>query len=210
MKSPLLFSSGIFLFLVLLVAPVSAATSTSHPGSVPVLLGLDSVRKELELTKGQGERLDKIRSDFKADSRLITAHPLATSSEKAAANTTVRSLIARYNKKALAVLTPSQQARLVQIERQILGGLMLFQADEQKLLRLTSDQVATLGKLQAHGETYASRITNSFEKGELTLQDRLTALRKYRVKQTAKCLQVLTQAQRATFLSLQGKLIRGA
>ena len=66
MKSPRHFSAAIALFLMFLAGPLMAA-SIEHPGSVPVLLGLDSVRNELGLTKSQCARLDKIRSDFKDD-----------------------------------------------------------------------------------------------------------------------------------------------
>ncbi|MEI6492166.1 MAG: hypothetical protein WCO94_06435 [Verrucomicrobiota bacterium] len=210
MKSPLLLPSAILLILLLLTAPLPAATTTGHPGSVAVLLGLDSVRNELKLTKSQCDQLDKIRSNFKADAHLITTRPPATQVEKSAANSTVKSLINRYNEKAVAVLTPQQHARLVQIERQILGGLMLFQPDEQKLLGLSSSQIAALGQIRSNGEAFASRVTNSFEKGNLTLQERLATLRNYRIKQSAKCLQVLSPAQRKAFRSLQGTTLKRA
>ena len=86
MKSPRHFSAAIALFLMFLAGPLMAA-SIEHPGSVPVLLGLDSVRNELGRTQSQGARLDKIRSDFKDDAHLITSRPLATPVEKAAAET---------------------------------------------------------------------------------------------------------------------------
>jgi hypothetical protein len=209
MKSPRLLSAAIALFLMFAAGPLVAA-SIEHPGSVPVLLGLDSVRRELGLTKSQCARLDRIRSDFKADAHLITAHPPATPVEKAAANATVKALIARYNEKAIAVLTPSQHARLVQIERQTLGGLMLFLPGEQKLLGLTAAQIAAIGKVRSDGEAFASRVTSSFEKGAITLQERLTTLKNYRLKQAANCLRTLTREQRKTFQSLQGEKLKQA
>jgi hypothetical protein len=209
MKSPRLLSAAIALFLMFPAGPLVAA-SIEHPGSVPVLLGLDSVRSELGLTKSQCARLDRIRSDFKADAHLITARPPATPAEKAAANATVKALIARYNEKAIAVLTPSQHARLVQIERQTLGGLMLFLPGEQKLLGLTAAQIAAIGKVRSDGEAFASRVTSSFEKGAITLQERLTTLKNYRIKQAANCLRTLTREQRKTFQSLQGEKLKQA
>ena len=209
MKSPRHFSAAIALFLMFLAGPLMAA-SIEHPGSVPVLLGLDSVRNELGLTKSQCARLDKIRSDFKDDAHLITSRPLATPVEKAAANAKVKALIARYNEKAVAVLTPSQHARLVQIERQTLGGLMLFLPGEQKLLGLTAGQIAAIGKVRSDGEAFASRVTSLFEKGAITLQERLTTLKNYRLKQAANCLRTLTPEQRKTFQSLQGEKLKKA
>jgi len=122
----------------------------------------------------------------------------------------VKALVTRYNEKAVAVLSPSQHARLVQIERQTLGGLMLFLPGEQKLLGLTAGQIAEINKIRSDGENFASRVTNSFEKGNITLQERLTELRNHRIKQTAKCLRVLTPAQRKAFQDLQGEKLNRA
>ena len=209
MKSPRLFPAALTLFLIFLAGPIMAA-SIEHPGSVPVLLGLDSVRKELQLTKAQCARLDKIRSEFKGDARLITTRPPSTDVEKCAANSTVKALVTRYNEKAVAVLSPSQHARLVQIERQTLGGLMLFLPGEQKLLGLTAGQIADINKIRSAGENFSSRVTNSFEKGNITLQERLTELRNHRIKQAAKCLRVLTPAQRKAFQDLKGENLNRA
>ena len=209
MKSPLLFRAALLSVLGFLSGPL-LASATEHPGSVPVLLGLDSVKKELGLTKAQSAKLEKIRSDFKADARLITTRTPSTAVEKAAANTTVKSLVAKYNDKAVAVLTPQQHERLLQIERQTLGGLMLFLPAEQKQLGLSEEQIAALGKIRTDGEAFASRVTSSFEKGDLTLSERLAKLRSYRIKQSGSCLRVLTPAQRKSFEGLQGRAIKPA
>ncbi|MFA7234748.1 MAG: hypothetical protein WC076_11630 [Terrimicrobiaceae bacterium] len=204
MKSPLFFRAAFLLFPVILSGPLLAA-STGHPGSVPILLGLDSVKKELGLTKIQCGKLETIRADFKADARSITARPPSTPLEKQAANSTVKALIAKYNERAVSVLTPPQHERLVQVEHQTLGGMMLFLPGEQEQLGLTAGQISALGKIRADGEVFASRVTRSFEEGDITLPERLATLRNYRVKQAAKCLRVLSPAQRKTFQSLRGQ-----
>lgn len=206
MKSHLIRAS---LFLVLFTAPLLAA-STGHPGSVPVLLGLDSVRKDLGLSKNQCARLDAIRTSFKNDARLVTERAPSSPVEKKAANATVAKLVEKYNTEALDVLTPAQQKRLTQIEHQMLGGLMLFQADYQKQLALTPAQVSTVGKIQSDLEAFASRITASFENGEVGLQERLDALRKYRIEQSKKALRVLTPSQRKSFENMQGNQFKAA
>ena len=208
MKSPLVLRASLFLFLGFLSGPLLAA-STEHPGSVPILLGLDSVRNELALTKSQCAKLDRIRANFKTDARTITAHhPPATPAEKKATNATVKVLVAKYNERSIAVLTPPQHERLVQIERQTLGGLMLFLPDEQKRLGLTPAQIAAIAKIRDEGELFANRSTSSFENGKMSLQERLATLRNDRLKRSAKCLRVLTPAQRKTFQNLQGKAFK--
>ena len=209
MKSPLVFRATLFLFLAILPGPLLAA-SAEHPGSVPVLLGLDSVRNELGLTKSQCAKLDKIRADFKADAHSITTRPPSTPVEKTAANSTVKALVTKYNERAIAVLTPAQHERLLQIERQTLGGLILYLPAEQKRLGLTAGQIDAIGKIHDEGEAFASRVTSSYEKGDMSLQERLATLRKHRLKQAAKCLRVLTPAQRKTFKTLQGKEFKPA
>ena len=209
MKSPTLFRATLLSLLAFLAVPL-LASSSEHPGSVPVLLGLDCVKKELGLTKAQCAKLEVIRADFKADARLITTRAPETAVEKTAANTTVKALVAKYNEKAVRVLTPQQHERLLQIERQNLGGLMLFLPGEQKQLALSAGQIAALGKIRADGEAVASRVTSSFEKGDVTLSERLETLRNYRLKQSDRCLRVLSRAQRKSFESLQGKAIKPA
>lgn len=204
MKPHRLLTASLFLSLVFLAAPLMGATAPEHPGSLPVFLGLESVRKELGITKSQGARLDKIRAEFKSGARLITATSPATAAERSEANAKVKTLVARYNDKAVAVLTPAQRTRLAQIERQTLGGLMLFLPGEQKLLNLTSRQIAAIGKIRTRGEAFANRMAAMFERGAITLQERLAALRNYRIEQSAKCMKVLDPAQRKTFESLQG------
>lgn len=182
----------------------AARAATEHPGSVALLLGLDSVRNELRLTKNQRAALDKIRADFKQDVRLITTRYPSDPVERKAANTTVKKLLTKYNDEAIAVLTPAQHSRLVQIEQKVLGGLVLFLPDRQKQLGLSAEQTAAVEKIKSQGEAFSSRITGAFERGEISLQERLALLRNYRIKQSATALRVLTPAQRKEFENKPG------
>lgn len=203
MTSPRYLHTLALLCFALLSVPAFAG-QTEHPGSVPVFLGLDPVRKELGLSASQCARLDGIRADFKSNARLATSGNPTSAVERSAANSAVKALVAKYNQKAIAVLTPAQHDRLCQIERQTLGGLMLFLPAEQKQLGLNDAQIAALGKIRAEGEAHADRVTASFERGDVALSERLDALRTYRIKQSAKCLRVLTPEQGKTFQRLQG------
>ncbi len=199
-----------FLLIFSLATAPLMASAPEHPGSVPVLLGLDSVRKELGLSKAQCRQLDQIRSDFKSDAHMVTTRTPTTAVEKKAANATVESLRTKYNDEAVAVLTPSQHQRLVQIEHQTLGGLMLFLPALQQQLAFKADQVAEIARIKADGEAFASRVTNSFEKGEISLQERLETLRNFRLKQSDKALRVLSPAQRKSLENLQGNQFKPA
>lgn len=207
MKSRLL---AFALLTVCFSCPVLAAATNEHLGAVPVLLGLDSVRKELGLSQNQCLKLDKIRADFKADVRLITTAAPVSATEKKAANSTVKDLLAQYNDKAVAVLTPSQNERLVQIEHQTLGGSVLFLPGLQKQLGLSQGQIAAIDKIHAEGEAFSSRVTASFENGDITLPERLETLKSYRLKQSAKVLRILTPEQRKTFETMQGNPFKPA
>ncbi|MFZ4774498.1 MAG: hypothetical protein ACOYM3_04000 [Terrimicrobiaceae bacterium] len=206
MKSHLILAT----FLLLSLSCPLMAASPEHPGAVPVLLGLDSVRKELGLSKSQCRQLDAVRADFKSDVRQVTTNTPATPVGKKAANATVEALRVKYNEKAVAILTPAQHQRLVQIEHQTLGGLMLFLPDLQKELAFTAGQVADIEKIRAEGEAFANRITGSFEKGEITLQERLDTLKNYRHKQSSKALRVLTPAQQKALENMQGNQFKPA
>lgn len=201
--------AAILLVFVALSGSLLASTN-EHPGSVPILLGLDSVRHELGLSKNQCLELDKIRSDFKSDVRLVTANVPSDPVGKKAANSTVKDLLAKYNEKALSVLNPAQAERFAQIERQTLGGLILFFSGVQKQVGLAPEQIASIDKIRVDGESFANRVTSSFEKGEITLPERLEILKSYRNKQSVKVLRILTPAQRKTFETMQGNPFKPA
>lgn len=198
------FLSLVASLMVLITVVGARAEAPEHLGAVPVLLGLDSVKKELGLSRSQVARLEKLRSDLKSDVRLLTTRAPATAVEKKATNATVKKLLQTYNAKAVAVLTPSQSARLVQIEHQMLGGLMLFLPSVQKRLALSKSQLSEVESIRRKGELFASRTTEQYEQGEIGFEERLAILRDYRRKQSASLLRVLSRDQRSTLQSLAG------
>lgn len=183
----------------------SLAATADHPGSVPVLLGLDPVRKELKLAAAQTARLDKIRAAFKADARKLAASmpqgPAARRS--AAANLAVLKTAADAN--ALAVLTPAQRSRFVQIEHQVLGGTMLVSPSVQKSLGLSAPQIARISKLRQAGLASAATVNRRFNSGEISHHERMAILRSCRIKEAAAMLQILTPPQKQVLNSLRGK-----
>lgn len=194
-----------WLAVALLLAALSGARASDFPGSVPVILGNDSVRQDLGLSKSQSLQLDKIRADYKAAARTLTARHPESATEKQAANTALAQLNSRYNAKALQVLSPAQAKRLDQIGHQTLGGWMLLVPRIQKELQLTEKQISAITSLRQDGDDFVSRINKEFEAGEIGLQDRLKTLREWRMKESQKYLRVLTPAQKKSLDASQGR-----
>jgi len=199
------------------LAPLSAADSGDrivrsapgdHLGSVPVLLGLDSVRKELKISRSQAAQLDQIRTGFKAGARKLVAQTPANPAARRSAEATLVRLKTKANAEALAVLTPTQRCRLAQIEYQILGGTMLLSPSVQKTLGLSASQIASIGKLQQKGIKYAGAVNQRFENGKISHHERVALLRTHRTKQAEAMIRLLTPAQRTTLKTLSGTPIK--
>ncbi len=175
-----------------------------HPGSLPVLLCTDAVRKELNLTKAQVESLGTIRNAFRSSARQLTAQAPATPAARRAAGAKLAALKSDADAEALAVLTPAQRSRIAQIEHQILGGTMLLSPAVQKKLSLTAAQTAQINALQQSGEDMTASVNKRFENGEISHQERLAALRANRIKLAGAMTKILSPAQRQAFKSLAG------
>lgn len=194
--------------VTLLLVGISGTKAADFPGAVPVILGNESVRQDLGLTKSQSLQLDKIRADYKASARALTSRHPESATEKQAANTSIAQLNDQYNAKALQVLTPAQAKRLDQIGHQTLGGWMLLLPRIQKELQLTDKQVAAITSLRQNGEQFISRINKQFEAGDIGLQDRLNTLRDWRMKESEKFLRILTPSQQKSLDASQGRKLK--
>lgn len=179
--------------------------AAGHPGSVPVLLGLDPVRKELKLTAAQTAELDQIRSGFKSAARRLTAQPPATQAARRSAEVRLASLKGAADASALAVLTPVQQSRLAQIEHHVLGASMLAVPSVQKSLGLSASQIAGIDKIRQSGLAFAGAVNRRFENGEIGHQERLAILHARRIKQAKAMAALLTPAQRKALDARRGK-----
>lgn len=208
MKSNIL--SSILLMSLAFIATTLCAEDAFLPGSLPVLLGNQSVRQDLGLTKSQCDKLDKIRADYKADARLVAARHPETAVERKAANATLGELNASYNVKAAKVLTPGQKQRLEQIGHQTLGGWMLFLPHIQQKLGLTKSQESAIEKIRTEADAFAGKLNRTFENGEIDLQDRLQSLREWRIKASEKLKRILTPEQRKSLLQMQGQQFKPA
>ncbi len=182
---------------------------TKAPGSVAVLLGVDSVRKELHLTSLQRAVLNDIRTDYRDSAREIVAKAKDDLESKKRAQVDLDALTARYDRRALRVLSDDQRQRLTEIEYQIRGGYELLSPSLQRKLGLTAEQKAKIAKIYIRGEEYTSKVNAKFEKGKISPYQRLLDLRENRLDRSDDFLAVLTAPQYEQFEKLAGAKIAG-
>ncbi|HRJ73024.1 MAG TPA: hypothetical protein PLS03_12440 [Terrimicrobiaceae bacterium] len=192
------------LFLALASSLPATTPAVDSPGSLPILLGLDSVRKELKVGSLQRAVLDSLRSEYKSEVRKLTNPMPATPAQRLAAESRLASLNERYNARAMSVLNDSQRARLREIEHQVLGGTKLISPSVQKKLGLTTKQKLSIEALRRKGLDDVGKVNRQFEEGRISYQERIDLLRDRRLSQAEAFLKVLTPEQRNAFLLLGG------
>jgi len=199
---------AVLLFLCTAALSVHATTAAvDHPGSLPILLGVEKVRGELRLDSLQRALLDSMRGEYKSAARKLTNPMPKTAQERAAAQEQLLELNERFNKRALSVLNVAQRARLSEIEAKFLGATMLYSPSVQAKLKLTEEQKRQVEAIRQQGVAYVGKINRKFEEGKIGHRQRLQLLRNRRVAQGAEILQVLTPEQRNAVLALEGKKI---
>jgi hypothetical protein len=176
-----------------------------HPGSIPILLGLEPVRQDLKLSSLQCALLDSLRTEYKSRCRKITALGMTDVDAGIRASWDLKSVRNQFNSRALAVLSSSQQDRLRQIERQMLGGNLLTSPAEQKLLGLTPDQQRRIASIAAGRSERIAAINAKYQNpsGSSFLKD--LNLRRYQRSTSSQMLSVLTDHQSKQWLVLCGQ-----
>jgi len=177
----------------------------NHHASVPVLLGLDPVRQDLKLSSLQCALLDSLRSEYKTQARKITAIGMADQDAALRADWDLKKLRNQFNQRALDVLSPSQQDRLRQIERQMLGGRLLTSVSEQKLLGLTPSQQQSLAILDKGDQAKASVIMGQFSSGKISSFRKDIELHQLQQNTSKKMLSLLTPEQKKHWEILSGQ-----
>ena len=206
-----------FLPLLLAAALTSCATAQvpstataggsgdDHPGSVPVLLGLDPVRQDLKLSSLQCALLDSLRTEYKSRAKQITAIGMADQDAALRSSWDLRSLRKQYNQRALQVLNSSQQDRLRQIERQMLGGKLLTSPKEQQLLGLNQQQQQQLAAISQSSNAKVAALNAQSSSGKLS--PFWTDIKRHQIDSGTKnqMLSVLTSKQKKQWLVLSGQ-----
>jgi hypothetical protein len=198
------------LLIALLAATLltSATAASDSPASVPVLLGLEPVRQDLELTTLQCALLDSLRAEYKAKVGVVAAVGLADKKAAPKASADIASYRATYNRRAINVLSPTQQTRLRQIERQMLGATLLTSVSEQKLLGLNERQVRKIGEISAYEQKQAAAIMKKFNEGKSTSFRKNIDLRRLQKTVGRSIYAQLTPDQRKQWLGLTGPKLK--
>lgn len=199
-RAPLL-----ILAALLFTLPVVSAKNPDSPASVPILLGLEPVRADLKLSSLQSALLDSLRSEYKKQAKQITAIGMADEDAALRANWDLQDLRKQFNSRALNVLSSSQQDRLRQIERQMLGGALLTSVSEQKLLGLTPGQQASLAVIEKNNQAQASAVTAQFNSGKISNFRKDINLHRNQQNTSKKMLAVLTPKQKKQWEILSGQ-----
>jgi hypothetical protein len=194
---------------ICLTAPAVRATTApaDHPGSLPLLLGVERVRTELKLDSLQRALLDSLRGEYKSAVRKLTDPMPKTPQERAAAESRLLRLNEQFNRRALSVLNPAQRAKLSGIEARFLGATALYSPGVQAKLKLTEEQKGKIEAIRKKGVAYVAKINRRFEEGKISQQERLQLLRNRRMEQGVEMLRLLTPEQRSAVLALEGKKI---
>ena len=201
----------IALLLSILLASASmvgAKTVSDSPASVPVLLGLEPVRQDLKLSSLQCALLDSLRAEYKAKVGVVAAAGLLDSKLAPKAQADLVAYRAKYNQRSLNVLNPTQQQRLRQIERQMLGATLLTSPSEQKLLNLNDRQIRKIGEIHAYEKTKAASIMKRFNEGRINSFRKDLDLRRLQKTVGRSIYNLLTPDQRKQWLGLAGSKLK--
>lgn len=186
-------------------ATLPTASSTDTPASIHVLLGLDGVRQELQITPAQSGLLDALQADYKSQAKNIMAIGQADQDAALRADWDVRSLRKQYNSRSLAVLTADQQQRLMELQRQMLGGSLLSSTSEQQLLGLSSQQRQQLGALSSSSQAQATAINAQAQAGQISSYRKGMELRRIQQQTANQMTALLTPDQKKQWKILSGQ-----
>lgn len=197
--------AAILLLAGLMPLRAGNGNGSDSPASLSVLLGLDGVRQELQITPVQSGLLDALQSDYKSQAKTIMAIGQADQDAALRADWDIRSLRKQYNSRSLAVLTPDQQQRLMELQRQMLGGSLLSSVTEQKLLGLSPQQQQQLAALSSSSQAQATSINAQAQAGQLSDFRKGIELRRIQQQTSDRMVAVLTPDQKKQWKILSGQ-----
>jgi hypothetical protein len=189
-------------------AAVQNAALPESPSSMPVLLGLEPVRKDLKVSSLQEALLDSLRAEYKAKVSVTAAAGLADPKIAPKCEADLKAWRVSYNRRALRILNPRQQLRLRQIERQLLKGYFLNSPSEQKLLGFTPEQKKKAADIAAYDRRQSGEIQGKFHTGKMSSFRKDIELHRLQTTTARSMMHLLTPDQQKQYLGLQGEKIR--
>lgn len=199
---------------VAVVAPVSVAAAQDgetltlpvrRPGALPALITDERIQKDLSLTRQQKDQVNDLRLRHRdAVRKAVKGVDYQSDASKASAQRSIDAITASYNAQLLRVLNATQRERLVQIERQVLGGFHLLDAGVRDELQLTNAQKARLARILQRHRTNVANINGWYESGEIGNYERILYLRQDRERRGNEMRRLLTREQRTAFDAMAG------
>jgi hypothetical protein len=178
------------------------------PSSMPVLLGLEPVRKDLKLSSLQEALLDSLRAEYKAKVGVTASAGLLDPKIASKCEADLKVWRVAYNKRALRILSSAQQSRLRQIERQMLKGYFLNSPSEQKLLGFTPEQTKKAADIARYDRQQASRIMTDFHAGKISPFKKDIELHRLQSTTARSMMHLLTPEQQKQYLGLTGPKLK--
>src|SRR5882672_6935476 len=189
--------------LVLMLAQSVARAQGFFPGmrgNPLMLLGQESVQKELKLTDEQKTKIDELRQ--KARGRMQEIFQ-ADEGERQAK---MQALNAESRKALTTILGPEQGKRLLEIVYQQRGAMALSDPEVGKALNLTEEQA---GKVKKINEGTQAAMRELFTPGQAPDDDTRKKMDEVRKSGSEKLMALLTPEQKTKWTELQGEPFKG-
>ncbi len=172
-------------------------------GGMFVLLRLEQVQKELNLSDEQKEKIKELAKE------MMPGRP---SEGQAPSPEDRRAMMEKVQKKLAEILKPEQLERLKQIQLQAQGAAALGNPEVVKTLGITDDQRAKLKTLRDEADGKRRELIGSMrdlsrEERREKMAENQEKIRQIQKELMEKALAVLTPEQREKFEKLQGKKI---
>lgn len=184
------------------------ASLPESPSTMPVLLGLEPVRRDLKLSSLQEALLDSLRADYKAKVGITASAGLLDPKIAAKCEADLKASRIVYNKRALRILSPAQQTRLRQIERQMLKGYFLDSPSEQKLLGFTPEQSKKAADIARYDRLQAARIMSDYHACRISHFKKDIELHRLQSTTARSMMHLLTPEQQRKYLGLTGTKLK--
>lgn len=191
--------------LIAMTSLLRADGGSDSPASLAVLLGLDGVRQELQISPAQCGLLDSLQADYKKQAKNIMAIGQADQDAALRADWDIRSLRKQYNERSLSVLTADQQQRLMELQRQMLGGSLLSSVTEQKLLGLSMQQRQQLAALGSSSQAQVTAVTAQAQAGQISDFRKGIELRRIQRQTSDQMMALLSPDQKNQWKILSGQ-----